>query len=144
MQDISNQKLGASFEKYVSRCLTIKGWAVTRIPDGCRRVGLNKMIPVKAPFDYFASKEGKAIFFDAKTCHGDSFPYSKINQSQVAELLKHAKNGFLAGYVVNFRQTGVFCFISATDLAQVVSGGSIKSRVCVDLGKEIDMEKLND
>lgn len=139
---ISNTNIGESFEKYVAKCLELKGFDVERIPDGCKQVSQFKIIRVKAPFDFLATKTGIALYFDAKTTQGETFPFSAIDQNQVEKLLKIHNNGFVAGYIINFRQNNTYCFIDAKMLSEVVERGSIKSRACIDLGKEIDIDKL--
>lgn len=138
----SNASIGGSFEQYFLLCLTLRKWDVVRIPDGCRQINLNKLIRVKSPFDFLATKNGKAIFCDTKTCEGKTFPHSKINQLQIKELLRIAKNGFLAGYVINFRETDTYSFISAEILSQLKKGKSVKASDYLDLGQEINIDKL--
>ncbi len=138
-----NVKLGAGFESYFHKCLLIKNWKVLRLPDGCRHVGQNKIIRLKSPFDYIATKAGgKSFYCDCKTTIGESFPFSAINQDQVRDLLGIQNNGHVAGFVIHFRQVDKYCFISAKELSEVVPGGSIKARAAIDLGKEIDIDKL--
>lgn len=140
---INNVKIGAGFEAYFFKCLSVKDWKVLRIPDGCRQIGQNKIIRLKSPFDYLATKSGgKSFYCDCKTTIGESFPYSAINQEQVRDLLNIEKNGFVAGFVINFRQVDKYCFISAGELSEVVPGASVKARAAIDLGKEIDIDKL--
>lgn len=142
MTNISTVKIGASFEKYACKCLSVKGWDIERIPDGARQIGHNQIIRVKAPFDWFATKKGKAIFFDTKTVQGEAFPFSAINQDQVKALLKIQNNGFVAGFVIHFRQVNQYCFVDAKTLSEIVPRASIKARACVDLGKELDIDLL--
>lgn len=138
----SNKKIGSGFEASFDKCLSIKGFTVTRIPDGCKRVGLGKLIPVKAPFDFLVTGKGIALFTDTKTTIGDRFTYSAINQDQVSELLRIEKNGHISGYVIEFRQVDKVCFASASRLAAINPGESLKAWECTDLGKEISIEKL--
>lgn len=142
MTNISTVKIGASFEKYAYKCLSVKGWDIERIPDGARQISSHQIIRVKAPFDWFATKKGKAIFFDTKTVQGEAFPYSAINQDQVRALIKIQKNGFVAGFVIHFRQVNLYCFVDAKTLSEVVPRASIKARACVNLGKELDVDLL--
>lgn len=142
MNKISNAKIGQSFERYFDKCLSVKGWSVLRIPDGAKQVSSFQIIRVKSPFDFMATKPNKAFFCDVKTTQGEAFPYSAINQDQVNDLLKIELNGFVAGYVIHFRQVDTYGFVSAKVLSDIVPRGSIKARACVDLGKEIDIDKL--
>ncbi len=141
--EVSNVGLGAGFEKYVDKCLSLKGLSVIRIHDGCKVYGPNKLVRVKQAFDFVvAGPEKLAMYFDAKTTIGDSFTFSSIDQDQLRNLLRIEKHGHVAGYIINFRQNGLYCFASAGQLAGVISGSSIKSRDCVDLGREIDILRL--
>jgi penicillin-binding protein-related factor A (putative recombinase) len=142
MTNISTAKIGAGFERYVQKCLEHKGWSVVRIPDGARQLSPTQIIRVKSPFDFFASRLNQAIFFDAKTTQGESFPYSTINQDQVEKLLKIQNNDFVAGYIIHFRQVDKYCFVDAKTLSEVVPRASIKARACVDLGKELNIDIL--
>lgn len=134
--------IGSTFEKYFEACLTVKKWNVVRIPDGCRQVTPFKIVRVKSPFDFLASKKGKVFFCDAKTCEGKTFVYSKINQLQLKELLALEESGFHAGYVINFRETNTYSFVSAGTLSLVAPGESIKAPECNDLGREIDIDQI--
>lgn len=139
----SNVRLGGSLEKYFVKCLSVKNWKVTRIPDGCRQVSSTKLIRVKSPFDYFASKQPARSFFnDTKTIQGDRFPYSAINQDQIKELLEHERNGHKAGYVIHFRQPNYYGFASASQLALMIPRESIMHYETVNLGSEIDIDRL--
>lgn len=142
MTNISTAKIGASFEKYAYKCLSAKGWNVERIPDGAKQISSTQIIRVKSPFDFLATKSGKALFFDTKTVQGEAFPFSAINQDQVRALLKIQNNGFIAGFIIHFRQVNLYCFVDAKTLSEVVPRASIKARACVDLGKELEIDKL--
>lgn len=143
---VSNKKIGNRFEDDFEELVTLNGWRVTRIPDGCRRVsykGRFKLVPVKSPFDFFATKApGLSFYCDTKVCDGDTFPYSKINQNQIAELLEHEKNGHIAGYVVYFSSAGYYTFISAGTLSKVVPRASVHHSAAVNLDKEILIDRL--
>lgn len=140
---VTNVKLGSDFESYVKRHLSFQGWDVERIHNGHKYTGKDTIVNVKQPFDFFGTKnKGLSIYFDAKTVQGDAYPYSAINQDQVKALLKIHNNGFVAGFIIHFRQTNSYCFVDAKALSEVVPRASIKSRMCIDLGKEIDMSKL--
>jgi hypothetical protein len=139
---ISNKKLGNGFES-VFETITSKKWTVTRIPDGCKQLGLNKIIRKKSPFDFLLTGSAARSFYcDAKTTQADRFSYSTINQDQVTELLRIEKNGHVAGYVIEFRQVGKICFASASLLAALAPRESLKAWDCVDLGLDIDLDKL--
>lgn len=139
---ISNAKIGSSQENYFDKCLTVKGWDVERIPDGCKQVP-GKIIRVKSPFDYFATKSNlKSFYCDVKTTQADRFPFSAINEDQLKKLLKIEKNGFKAGYVIHFRQVDMNVFMSASVLASIGPRESLMYFKGVDLGKEIDVDRL--
>lgn len=109
--------------------------ACTRIPDGCRVVrgrnrGGTRLVRCKSPFDWIVSTSlgGRpiTILCDTKTTAGDSFPYSKIDADQVAELRKHEANGILAGYVIEFREVRQVYWYPALALMACRGRGSIK------------------
>lgn len=139
----SNKKIGNGFEKRFSFSGAINGWRVTRIPDGCRQLGLNKIVRVKSPFDFLLTKAPTlSLYCDAKTTIGDRFTYSAINQDQLSELLRIENSGHVAGFVIEFRQVDKVCFASASKLALLTPRESLKWSDCVDLGKELDVDLL--
>lgn len=123
-------KIGKAFESLIETILELKGFTVLRIPDGCKQVTPYKMIRVKSPFDFIAHKKGECIYFDAKTCEGKTFVYSKINQEQLKNLNRLQESGFKAGYIIEFRDSAKIVFASAETLLKVVSGKSIKPSDC--------------
>lgn len=107
--------------------------AVTRIPDGCKQVrigGSLRLIRVTSPFDWIVTaKLGTqpiTVLCDTKSTSKDAFPYSKINRAQVDELHKHAQNGILAGYVIEFRAARTVFFYPTLALLACKGVGSIK------------------
>jgi penicillin-binding protein-related factor A (putative recombinase) len=142
MTNISNANIGANFERYFEKCASLKGWRVTRVPDGAKHLGKDRIVRVKSPFDFVLTKKGKALFVDTKTTQGETYSYSSINQAQVEELLAIEKQDHTAGFIINFRQNGLFCFVKASELSEVCPGQSIRSKNLIDLGKEIDIERL--
>ena len=139
----TNVGLGDSLERYFHKCLSVKNWDCVRIPDGCKQISSRKIIRVKSPFDFFATKQGaKSFFCDVKTIQGDHYCFSAINQLQVRELLKIERNGNVAGYVVHFRESDTYGFLSASQLSSVRAGGSISSAQSIALGKEIEIDRL--
>ena len=104
---------GDYFEAELSRQAIIDGIGFEKIPSGCRWVnspkGL-KAIGVKTPFDFMMFKNGRAIFFDAKSTDGNTFPHSKLEEHQVKSLAQIASHGFKCGYLVKFVGIGFTWF----------------------------------
>jgi penicillin-binding protein-related factor A (putative recombinase) len=140
---ISNAEIGSSFEDYFSDSVEAKGWAVTRIPDGCRQLNKFKIVRVKSPFDFLVTKApGISFYCDTKSINGERFAYSSINQDQIKKLIAIERCGHVAGYVVFFRTINKFIFLSASQLSHVVPGASIKASNGIDLGNSINIEIL--
>lgn len=139
----SSARIGDEFEKFLTKFLTLKGYHVTRIPDGCKQINSKKIIRKKSPFDFLVTgPDGFAVFFDAKSCAGNSFAFSAINQLQVKELSEIAKNGHLSGYLVWYRLSNVFAFITAQKLKECRLRTSINACEAINLGKELDLKIL--
>lgn len=111
--------MGALFENLFENRAKRGGITVTRMPDGCRQLGKDKLIRVATPFDWILSYQGQACLIDTKTTDGDRFPFSKIEAHQARELLKHHEAGTIAGYVIWFRLSDEVVFIGANLLADV-------------------------
>lgn len=140
---MSNVGLGASFERYVSKCLGFKNWNIVRIADGCVVYGPNRLQRVKQAFDFIGTRHGKlAIYFDTKTVQGSTFRHSAIDPNQLKKLSKIEQDGHVAGFIIHFRQVDKYCFASAALLSSICPNESVKPLMCVDLGKEIDISIL--
>ena len=117
--------------------------AITRFPDGCKVLRGNKIIRIKTPFDWVLTFGGVTALIDTKTTNLDSFPHSKIEAHQVAEMLAHSQSGAKAGYVIWFRKTDDLFFLSALTLSQLLNKrGSIKCKDEISnyLGKSKDFK----
>lgn len=104
---------GRRFESDLMQQAKIDGIGFEQIPSGCiwRRTPRGVVpIPVKTPFDFMMFKNGKAVFFDAKSTDGVTFPYSMLNQNQVKSLAQIAKHDFKCGYLVKFDGIGFYWF----------------------------------
>lgn len=148
------QRQGAvanSFGKLFERlfdlgCRRIKSFqvvAITRMPDGCRVVGRNKLMRVKTPFDWIVTFNGLSVFVDTKTTLEDSFAHSKIEPHQVNEMAKHEAAGTRAGYVIWLRKTDVVFYIGACALQTLMkTRGSIEpsNPNCITLGSSNRMD----
>lgn len=140
---VSNKKIGNGFEGRFAYSVAVGGWTVTKIHDGCRQLSAFKIVRVKQAFDWFLTKApGLSFYCDTKTTIGDRFAYSAINQDQLSELLRIEKNGHIAGFVIEFRQVGKVCFASASKLALLTPREAIKWNECVELGQEIEIDRL--
>ena len=141
---LSNKKLGNSFEESFELSAKYSGWTVIKIPDGCKRINHKQTILVKCPFDFVFAKNGLAVFCDAKTTEGKTFPQSKINKNQLEKLLSLHDQKMIAGYVVYFRETRTVRFFSAKEMSEVKPGDSLKEEKGILLGGigNIDLGKI--
>jgi hypothetical protein len=106
-----------------------------QLPSGCRWVG-KRAVPVKTPFDFIACKNGKAIFFDAKTLDAKTFSKSSSTPHQIESLLAFELSGLTAGYIVWLREIDEIVFYKASQLKSLSRGDSLKSSDGVFLGKK--------
>lgn len=143
----SNAKIGRSFETIFERLVQSQRIAITRIPDGCRRVGKVSLIQMPTPWDWVLSYNGKTALIDTKTTLG-TFPHSKITDHQIKAMIEHVVHGAKAGYVIWFRQTDHIVFIAASLLLQCsLTRGSVNFQTpgCKILGNNLmntDLRKL--
>ena len=116
---------GQYFENILSVHCRKQNIRFEQIPSGCKWVG-KKPIPVKTPFDFIASKHGRAVVFDAKTTAGSSFSKSACKEHQIESLFKFELSGLTAGYIVWFREVDSIVFFKASELKQLPSRCSLK------------------
>lgn len=110
---------GDAFESIFLRMCRLNGVAVTQIPSGCRRVGGNRLIPVKTPWDWVCSYNSQTALIDTKSTQEANFPCSMISEHQVRELLQHELRGAIAGYVIWLRKSDRVFFIKASALSKL-------------------------
>ena len=146
------KRYGEYFEALFKSACLARRIAVTRIPDGCKQLGQNRIIRVRSPFDWIVSKNGTTALIDTKTQEGKAFPNSKIDSHQVSELLPHETNGSIAGYVVWLREIDQIIFIPSTVLIKAqrdrgsIDGSTagvmgIGSSNCLDASKLFGQDK---
>lgn len=111
------KRQGQAFEDIFYRACVAKRVAITRFPEGCRRIGPKRLVQVKTPFDWVVSYKNRTALIDTKSVSGAFFPNSAIEGHQVSEMLKHAEHGTIGGYVVWLRLVNHVIFIPATHLA---------------------------
>lgn len=142
LSGLAAKRQGSAFEEVFQRACQRSGVAVTRIPDGCKRVGPKRLIQVKSPFDWILTYQGKTVVIDTKSTANASFSNSGIDGHQVQEMLKHT-----GGYVVWLRLENQVIFVPATRLATLYGvRGSIgwRDAHCVPLGPcgNMDVRKI--
>lgn len=114
------QQFGAQFERiFQAMCFRV-GVAATRMPDGCRSAGPNRLVRVKTPWDWIVTHCAKTGLIDTKTTDGNTFPHSKIEPHQVRAMLEHENWGAVAGYVVWMRATNKVIFLPASALVDAM------------------------
>ncbi len=128
----SQKAFGNLFEElFYKTCSSVPQLAITRFPDGCKVVGGNKMIRVQTPCDWLITYGGTTALIDTKTTETDSFPYSKISEHQVNEMVRHSDLGATSGYVIWFRKSDEIFFLSSLYLSRLMKKrGSIKGIEC--------------
>lgn len=116
-----------------------QGFHPCRIPNGCKSIGLNRLIRVESPFDFILSKvPGVVLFLDTKTCGTKNFSHSQLKKHQIEELRFCELAGALAGYLVHFQTINQVVFFSALQLMNLESKKSLKPKDGIILGKELD------
>lgn len=138
-----SQRSGARFEQILVAQAYRTSWTVIDIPDGCKQLGTNKLIRVRSPFDYVFVKDKKAIFCDAKTTKVKSFKFSNITDHQ-AKLLKDIhKQGFMAGYIINFTELNQTVFFNGHQIT-AKGRGSLKPEdgVLIGQGFIINLDRI--
>ncbi len=123
---------GQNFEaKFESLCRA-RGVNFVRIPDGCRRVGGNRLIRVQSPFDYCLCFNGKCAHIDTKSTKDNNFSYSKLNFQQLNSMAKLAGGG-PAGYVARLGDDRVW-FIPVEVAMETKPNSSVDIGRCIFLG----------
>jgi penicillin-binding protein-related factor A (putative recombinase) len=116
------QAFGDLFEQmFFNYCSRIPRLAITRFPNGCRTVGKNKVIRVKTPWDWVITYGGVTALIDTKTTDGENFPFSKIENHQVEEMIMHEHCGAKSGYIIWFRKSDDIVFVSSNMLITMMT-----------------------
>lgn len=119
---------GKSFEQIFLKMARMQGVAVTRIPDGCRQLGNNRLIRVRSPFDWIVSYQNKTALLDTKTVDRDVFYGSECTEHQLSELSQHERLGAITGYVIWLRKVNSVVFAPTHLLNQAFQEGSKLTR----------------
>jgi penicillin-binding protein-related factor A (putative recombinase) len=114
------QAFGAVFEKIFETHCRQRGITATRFPDGCKQLGMGKIYRVKTPWDYILTQSGRSAFVDTKTINSTRFPYSLIQDHQIAEMYRHECEGAVAGYVIWLREHDKVIFLSSGELINLI------------------------
>lgn len=99
------RELWRQFEGRIKEQLNMMGVVVTHIPSHILQTK-RKMIRLKTDCDFAAAVDGKAIFFDAKSCAGNKFYFSehktfeKEKKHQFDFLTTAKARGSEAGYLI--------------------------------------------
>lgn len=124
----ASKQFGQVFETmFKAKCRSIPGMAVTRFPDGCRRVHANKIVSVKTPCDWIITYGGQTALIDTKTVQTHTFAYSKLIPHQVESLVEHEAAGAKAGYVIWYRKNDDVIFVASSYMITLMNKvGSIR------------------
>jgi penicillin-binding protein-related factor A (putative recombinase) len=135
------KKTGDNFELTFENSSLRQSWCVIKIPMGCRQISAIKLMRVQTPFDFILTKpNGKILFTDTKTTSKDSFPAGLIKDHQLEKLNALARQGYKAGYVINFSKLEKTVFISANQLYfATISRKSIKPDQGLLIGNNKDL-----
>lgn len=121
---LAAKKSGDAFERELMMRCAMEGIGCLRIPNGCKWVGANRVIPVKSPFDFILVYEGKIAFIDAKYRAADRLRFSDIEPHQL-RALKIATKGTeaIGGYLCKLGDE--LCFFDIAKLSSLGAGGSL-------------------
>lgn len=116
-RNFTNQRQGAFFEgAFDLECrrndlLPVRnGQRVRFLPGG-------KILAIKSNLDWTVlGKEGLAAFVDNKSFQGKAFTYSQLDAHQLRLACDYQNRGFLAGFVVHFRETDVVVFFNGRQI----------------------------
>ena len=125
---------GASWERVFAQTCTMYGVDCYKLPEGARRVGLNRLIPVPVAFDFILGFEDRAVFVDTKTIDKGNFSYSLIKPHQLEGMSSLLKAGN-SGYVIRSPKGVHFAPLGL--LRSVREKGSVNLEECVRLGDEL-------
>lgn len=118
-----SKREGNQFERLFYRSAIRQCFGILQIPDGCKRVGLKKLIPVKTPCDFVLASKGRGILIDTKTQGtGLTFPKANINLSQVHSICSMKEHGFYGGYIVWLRSINKVVFYDCEILRTATEG----------------------
>jgi penicillin-binding protein-related factor A (putative recombinase) len=119
------KNFGKLFEVAVQIEAVKNQWKIFKIHDGCEGFGTT-LRKRSQPFDFFAVKHGKALFFDAKSTDKTTFAFSQVNKDQLNCLMAIHQEGFKSGYLVHFRQIDRVVFFSSEILMSLKARDSLR------------------
>jgi len=134
---VSPKAIGNANEKMLDLLCRVENIVSIEIPDGCKRVGKYRIIPVKSPFDRILAKRGKSAFVDYKHSSGKAFTYSMVDKDQVNNLITLESVGLPAGYLVFFSQYNKIIFFKASKLFEMIPRDSLSWKDGVDCGSQL-------
>lgn len=134
---MNSKAIGNANEAMLDLLCKANGIYVVKIPDGCRRLGKNKLISVKSPFDRILARKGKAAFVDYKHTKNAKFSYSMINREQVNTLIGLECEGQIAGFLVYFEVHNRIIFFRASLMFNMTPGSSLHHMQGIDCGTQL-------
>ncbi len=140
---LSSKKQGNQFELLFEHSAHRQCYGILRIPDGCKSLGLKKLIRVKTPCDYILAKNGRSILIDTKTQgSGKTFPTANINPNQVISMCAMAEHGMSGYYVVWFRDLNLVVGYGCEILKQATEGLHYEKGLLLGPIENIDLKRL--
>lgn len=142
---IKSVVVGRQWESILERKANREGVLYIRIPDGCRQLGLKKIVRVRSPLDYVLVKDGRTVFVDAKTVDSEVMSYSFLHNSKSTthqlELMRRVSlEKVRAGLLVWFREPNVVSYFDAQLLSVMTPKHSIKYDAGLILGRWEDFK----
>lgn len=141
---------GDRFENMIVATAHVRGISILKIPSGAkwtRQGSKTVVIPMKSPFDFIAAFQGKTAFFDAKSTKEKTFSFSKIDRSQVKNLMTMAANGSTCGYLIVFLDEseiwGEAVWFTIFQVNAIKHGESLKPDMGKKLGKTTSVVQFN-
>lgn len=125
---------GIQFEELLHREALRENILVVRMPLGCKRIGKNKLIQIKTPFDFVLVHNGQSVFIDCKSFDSDRITHSQLTTHQVIALTRIEEKGCTAGYAIWLRKASCVAFVKASKLADLQPNESIKAEDMTLLG----------
>lgn len=123
MQKVKPAQVGSLFEQLFFRAAVHNKIGILRIPNGCKSLGLKKIIRIKSPCDFVLAHKGRCALIDTKSQGtGLTFPKANINMHQVMSINYMVNHGAVGGYIVFFREIDLVVFFDSEQLRTAESG----------------------
>lgn len=134
------QKEGKTFETLIMNCARRESLAIKKSDPALKQApsksGKIMFWRERSGADFLLGHNGKAIIFDAKSLDADRISFSQLVPHQLMDLKYWNDNGFLSGYIINFRHADKVVFINIACLINCKPRESLYADSGIDLGTE--------